>query len=76
MQASFTAKELRELLSLADVRVAINAAQLEAITPQDRALLQSSRAQRRIFDLMAKAAASPRCEPAEEFAAVSRLMQP
>ena len=60
LQASFTAKELRELLGFQDVRVAISADQLAALTPEDVAILKASRARKRVYDIMAQAAASPR----------------
>ncbi len=57
-QASFTAKELRELLRLERVAVRVPGAALEP-TEADRAEMAASRARRRVHDILAAAAAAP-----------------
>lgn len=54
--AAFTAKELRELLNLPDVHIHLNAADFETLTDAERVALQSSRARKRVYDLLACAA--------------------
>ncbi|KAK9802025.1 hypothetical protein WJX73_003027 [Symbiochloris irregularis] len=51
VQASFTAKELRELLKLEGVRVVVDPDQLR-VTETDEVEMKASRAKRRIFDIM------------------------
>ena len=57
-QASFTAKELREVLRLPGVRTSFPSGALEP-TAADRAEMAASRVRRRIHEIMATAAAAP-----------------
>ena len=63
MQAGFTGKEVRELLAMPGIAVHIDPEQLGSLSVQDQQELQASRGKRRIFDLMAKAAAAARNGP-------------
>ena len=63
VQAGFTGKELRELLNMPGIAVHIDPEQLGNLSAQDQQELQASRGKRRIFDLMAKAAAAARSGP-------------
>ena len=58
LQASFTAKELRELLRLEGVRIVIDPQQMQA-TAADEAEMKASRAKKRIFDIMRGAVDAP-----------------
>ena len=61
VQASFTAKELREVLRLPGVRTSFPSGALEP-TDADRAEMAASRVRRRVYDIMAAAAAAPQPE--------------
>ncbi|PKA64741.1 Glutamate synthase 1 [NADH], chloroplastic [Apostasia shenzhenica] len=58
-QAACTAKELREILGMKNLRVMIQEADLVA-SPADEEELKKSRIQKRVYELLSKAAASPR----------------
>ena len=60
-QASFTAKELREVLRLPGVRTSFPSGAL-APTDADQAEMAASRVRRRVYDIMAAAAAAPQPE--------------
>ncbi|XP_014661191.1 NADPH:adrenodoxin oxidoreductase, mitochondrial isoform X3 [Setaria italica] len=55
VQAACTAKELREILGLKNVRICINEADL-ATSPADEEEMRNSRIQRRVYELLSKAA--------------------
>jgi len=59
VQAACTAKELREILGLKNVRVCIKEADL-ATSPADEEEMRSSRIQRRVYELLSKAASAHR----------------
>ncbi|KAL5670190.1 hypothetical protein ACJX0J_022411, partial [Zea mays] len=55
VQAACTAKELREILGLKNVRICIKAADL-VTTPADEEEMRNSRIQRRVYELLSKTA--------------------
>lgn len=58
MQASFTAKELREVLNMDGVRVALSPESL-ALSAADEAELKASRRAKRVYELLSTAAKAP-----------------
>ncbi|KAK9131794.1 hypothetical protein Scep_011322 [Stephania cephalantha] len=62
VQAAFTAKELREILGLKDVYIQIQEADLLK-SPADEEELKSSRIQKRVYELLSKAASSSDSHP-------------
>ena len=58
-QAAFTPKELRELLGLEGVRVALDPAAFR-LSPACEAELKGTRMKKRVFDILAKALAEPK----------------
>nr|CAB3446451.1 unnamed protein product [Digitaria exilis] len=59
VQAACTAKELREILGLKNVRVCIKEADL-VTSPADEEEMRNSRIQRRVYELLSKAASAPK----------------
>ncbi|KAK9146563.1 hypothetical protein Sjap_006466 [Stephania japonica] len=62
VQAAFTAKELREIVGLKDVYIHIQEADMLK-SPADEEELKSSRIQKRVYELLSKAASSPDSPP-------------
>lgn len=58
VQAAFTPKELREVLSMAGVSVHI-APEVLKVTPVDEAEMKATRMKRRVYDILNKAAQKP-----------------
>ena len=64
--AAFTAKELRELLNLPDVHVQMHAGDFETLSDAERAALQTSRARKRVFDILSAAAKDATSPPTSQ----------
>ncbi|KAI0491843.1 hypothetical protein KFK09_026104 [Dendrobium nobile] len=64
-QAACTAKELREILGMKNLHIKIQQVDLD-ISPSDEEELKNQRIQKRVYELLSKAAASPHCPPAEQ----------
>ncbi|KAL0029968.1 hypothetical protein WJX77_010608 [Trebouxia sp. C0004] len=58
VQAAFTPKELREMLSMAGVSLHI-APEVMKVTPVDEAEMKATRMKRRVYDILSKAAQKP-----------------
>lgn len=58
VQAAFTPKELREMLSMAGVSVHI-APEMMKVTPVDQAEMKATRMKRRVYDILSKASQKP-----------------
>ncbi|KAL6781621.1 ARH1 [Auxenochlorella protothecoides x Auxenochlorella symbiontica] len=63
VQASFTPKELRELLSMPGIGVQIHGGALDTLTPACRAEMEASRIKRRVMEVLTKAEAAQRKGP-------------
>ncbi|KAK8955272.1 hypothetical protein KSP40_PGU014593 [Platanthera guangdongensis] len=64
-QAACTAKELREIIGMKNLKVKIEEADLD-ISPSDEEALKNHRIQRRVYELLSKAAGSPYCQSSPE----------